>query len=156
MNCCNCEANNLQIFIPSLEKEDLKNLIHFIYVGEIVCKDQAPKILANLNEVFGFSKEMVFFHNDPQNNQTPVQNNFSTSYSPKLEEGEIEFDQNFGQEKEILQTNVDGNTSPKLQSDFSKDACSIPKKEFVKNSTKAKKPIFFSSDEDSEICKYPL
>ena len=97
---------------------------------------------------------MVFFHNDPKNNQTLVQNNFSTSYSPKLEEGKIEFDQNFGQEKEILQTNLDGNASPKLQSDFSKDACSIPKKEFVKNSTKAKKPIFFSSDEDTEICKY--
>ena len=52
-NCCSCK---IEIFFPSLQKEDLKDMVKFLYTGEITYKDQRDvhEVLVNLTNFLGF------------------------------------------------------------------------------------------------------
>ena len=162
MNCM-CH-NDLQIFIPSLMKEELKSLIHFLNVGEILCHDQA-NVVADLNEIFGFPQDMLFMHINPTNaDETKINQHFSTFHSPEFYGEEIDivekndFKKDLKDELEEIQKEetqhiiVNGNISPQVQIDYSSmeeedfsdvsttertmESFSIPKKDFSKKSVK--------------------
>ena len=50
--CC----RKIEIFVPSLSKEELKLVVEFLYNGEIICDDKsiACKVFSNLVQLFGF------------------------------------------------------------------------------------------------------
>ena len=53
--CC----DTIKIFCPC-KKEDLKQLVFFLYDGEIQCNSEWERneFFANLNEIFGFSEDL--------------------------------------------------------------------------------------------------
>ena len=63
-NCCSCK---IEIFFPSLLTEDLKDMIKFLYTGEITCTDQKEvhEVLKNLTNFLGFPSSMGFKRNMP-------------------------------------------------------------------------------------------
>ena len=66
MNCTDScvetwtECCKVEIFCPSLLKEDLEMIVKFLYNGKIFCKDQTvvSKVCKNLNQLFGFPSIM--------------------------------------------------------------------------------------------------
>ena len=48
--------SKIEIFFPFLSKEELKNIVDFLYSGKILCKNQASisGTMENLNQLFGF------------------------------------------------------------------------------------------------------
>ena len=61
----------LQIFIPSLLKDDLECLVNFLYSGTIPENDE--KILQNLKEVLGYPENMAFSSNSKKNKENSFQ-----------------------------------------------------------------------------------
>ena len=53
LECCNCKV---EIFCPSLVKEDLEIIVSFLYSGKISCSDQTvcSEVISNLTQLFGF------------------------------------------------------------------------------------------------------
>ena len=53
LECCNCKV---EIFCPSLAKEDLEIIVRFLYSGKISCSDQivCSEVISNLTQLFGF------------------------------------------------------------------------------------------------------
>ena len=48
--------SKIEVFCPSISKEELKNIVDFLYCGKILCKNQSAvsETTENLNELFGF------------------------------------------------------------------------------------------------------
>ena len=48
--------SRIEVFCPSISKEELKNIVDFLYCGKFSCKNQsaASATTENLNELFGF------------------------------------------------------------------------------------------------------
>ena len=57
VSCC-----KIEIFCPSILKEELAIMVQFLYSGRIYCQDQnlIPKICKNLTQFFGFPPVMKF------------------------------------------------------------------------------------------------
>ena len=58
-DCCCCK---IEIFFPSLAKEELEIMTSFLCTGEITYSDQSvvTKVFSNLTKLFGFPKSMSF------------------------------------------------------------------------------------------------
>ena len=56
--------SKIEVFCPSISKEELKNIVDFLYCGKFSCKNQsaASETTENLNELFGFelTKDVMF------------------------------------------------------------------------------------------------
>ena len=48
--------SKIEVFCPSISKEELKNIVDFLYCGKFSCKNQsaASETTENLNQLFGF------------------------------------------------------------------------------------------------------
>ena len=48
--------SKIEVFCPSISKEELKNIVDFLYCGKISCKNQSAvsETTENLNKLFGF------------------------------------------------------------------------------------------------------
>ena len=48
--------SKIEVFCPSISKEELKNIVDFLYCGKFSCKNQsaAAETTENLNQLFGF------------------------------------------------------------------------------------------------------
>ena len=57
IDCCCCK---IEVFVPSLTKEELELLVKFLYCGEVICSNKsiACKVFSNLVQFFGFSECM--------------------------------------------------------------------------------------------------
>ena len=56
--CC----SKVEIFLPSLTKEDLEKIVRFMYTGEIACynRNEVCKLAGNLTKLFGFPNHMEY------------------------------------------------------------------------------------------------
>ena len=72
MSCC-----KIEIFCPSIPKEELEIMVQFLYSGRIYCQDQnlVPKICKNLTQLFGFPPVMKFIK---------VQNNYQEQNASQI------------------------------------------------------------------------
>ena len=52
-NCC----DKLEVFVPSMQKEELEEVVLFLYSGKI-SQDDKGNVLENLINVFGFPENM--------------------------------------------------------------------------------------------------
>ena len=57
VDCC---CSKIEIFFPSLTKDEIELLVKFLYNGEIICNDKivACKVLSNLTDILGFPSSM--------------------------------------------------------------------------------------------------
>jgi hypothetical protein len=57
IDCCCCK---IEVFVPSLTKEELELLVKFLYCGEVICSNKsiASKVFSNLVQFFGFPECM--------------------------------------------------------------------------------------------------
>ena len=57
IDCCCCK---IEVFVPSLTKEELELLVEFLYCGEVICSNKsiACKVFSNLVQFFGFPECM--------------------------------------------------------------------------------------------------
>ena len=48
--------SKIEVICPSISKEELKNIVNFLYCGKLSCKNQsaASETTENLNQLFGF------------------------------------------------------------------------------------------------------
>ena len=59
LDCCCCK---IEMFFPTLPKDELEIVIEFLYNGEIIYSDQnvVSKMFSNLTKLFGFPNCMSF------------------------------------------------------------------------------------------------
>ena len=64
LKSANMDNFKIEIMIPSISKEELKNMINFLYSGKIYCPDQtfANQVFDNLIELFGFPSKNFDFN----------------------------------------------------------------------------------------------
>ena len=57
MDCCCCKV---ELFFPTLAKEDLEVMAKFLYDGKIICKNQSDlcRVVVNLTQFLGFPNYM--------------------------------------------------------------------------------------------------
>ena len=57
MDCCCCKV---ELFFPTLAKEDLEVMVNFLYNGKIICRNRSDlcRVVVNLTQLLGFPNYM--------------------------------------------------------------------------------------------------
>ena len=58
MDCC---CGKVELFFPTLPKEDLDVMVNFLYNGRIICRNRSDlcKVVVNLTQFLGFPKNIT-------------------------------------------------------------------------------------------------
>ena len=100
-SCC-----KIQIFCPSVMKEELNLIIQFLYTGRIFCMNEqyANSIFSNLTKLFGFPSRNFDFNGTMIKGDPDGYHGFSTS----KHESDDEWDKSFRNGNPEIQEQLDG------------------------------------------------